>query len=340
MNEKERRIHKERRKRQKRRRKERKREEARQANIADHRKRIEKEAARILKEQVREVHASRKQAGADQDEGAPKKALCPGLCSVKEINPFHMIVTGKHLGSGTYGSCYLGSYRGLDVVVKQLKVKKYSGETQEVAETRVRNELIYEARIINKLGDPPGLPLLFGVCSKRAPFRLVIQFHDVKDRSSALTISSALTKMAISAVTVWLDVIRKVAEALLHVHNAGFVHNDIKGNNVVLDNRNERKYNPILIDFGKSLPVTGLKGPKVLSAEQQTRYKKEYPHTAPELVAGKRGQSIASDIFSFAHMTEVIFTKAKLGTLPDVLQRALDSDPDRRPALKEILALL
>lgn len=88
------------------------------------------------------------------------------------------------------------------------------------------------------------------------------------------------------------------------------------------------------------MPVTGLKGPKVLSAEQQTRYKKEYPHSAPEIVAGKRGQSIASDIFSFADMTEVIFTKAKLGPLPDVLQRALDSDPDRRPALKEILALL
>ena len=129
----------------------------------------------------------------------------------------------------------VGSYRGLDVVVKQLKVKKYSGETQEVAETRVCNELIYEARIINKLGDHPGLPLLFGVCSKCASFRLVIQFHGVKDRSSALMISSTLTKMAISAVTVWLDVIRKVAEAL-HVHNAGFIHNDIKGNNVVLDN--------------------------------------------------------------------------------------------------------
>lgn len=75
--------------------------------------------------------------------------------------------------------------------------------------------------------------------------------------------------MAISAVTVWLDVIRRVAEALLHVHKTGFVHNDIKGNNVVLDNRDGIKYNPILIDFGKSLPVTGLKGPKNLSAEQQ-----------------------------------------------------------------------
>ena len=46
---------------------------------------------------------------------------------------------GKHLGSGTYGSCYLGSYRRLDVVVKQLKVKKHSGETQGDAEMRVHN---------------------------------------------------------------------------------------------------------------------------------------------------------------------------------------------------------
>ena len=234
MNEEERRIHKERRKKQKRKRKERKREEARRANIADRRKRVEKEAARIVEEQVREAHAPRKRAGADEDERVPKKAPCLTLGSVKEIDQFHVTVRGKHLGSGTYGSCHLGSYRGLDVVVKQLKVKKYRGETQEDAETRVRKELIYEARIINKLGDHPGLPLLFGVCSKHAQFRLVMQFHGVKDRSSSFTSSSALTKMAISAVTVWLDVIRKVAEALLHVHNTGFVHNDIKGNNVVL----------------------------------------------------------------------------------------------------------
>jgi len=280
MNEEERRIHKERRKKQKRRRKERKREEARQANIADRRKRIEKEAARIVEEQAREARASKKRTGADEDEGVPKKAPRLSLGSVKEIEHSQVIVGGKHLGSGTYGSCYLGSYRGLDVLVKQLNLKKYNRETQEDAETRVRKELIYEARIINKLGDHPGLPLLFGVCSKRAPFRLVMQFHGVKDRSSSFTISSALTKMAISAKTVWLDVIRKVAEVLIHVHNTGFVHNDIKGNNVVPDNRDGIKYNPILIDFGKSLPLTGLKGPKNLSAEQQRRYKRDYPHIA------------------------------------------------------------
>ena len=92
-----------------------------------------------------------------QDEGAPKKAPCQSLGSMKEINPIQVTVDAKHLGSGTYGSCYVGSYRGLDVVVKQLKIKKCREETQEDAERRVRNKLIYKARIINKLGDHPGL---------------------------------------------------------------------------------------------------------------------------------------------------------------------------------------
>ena len=56
----------------------------------------------------------------DEAEGVPKKTPCSSLGSVKEINHLQVTVGGKHLGSGTYGSCYLGSYRGLDVVVKQL----------------------------------------------------------------------------------------------------------------------------------------------------------------------------------------------------------------------------
>ena len=115
MNEEERRIHKERRKKQKRRRKERKREEARQANIADRRKRIEKKVALIAKEQLRQARASRKRAGADEDEGVPKKAPCLSLNSLKEINHLQVTVGGKHLGSGTYGSCYLVFYIGLEL---------------------------------------------------------------------------------------------------------------------------------------------------------------------------------------------------------------------------------
>ena len=67
------------------------------------------------------------------------------------------------------------------------------------------------------------------------------------------------------------------------VHKVGFVHNDIKADNVVLKRVDATltRCNPVLIDFGKSLPLTGLKGPKVMSEKQQIKYTKDFPHIAP-----------------------------------------------------------
>ena len=330
MNEEEiRRIHKERRKKQNQRRKQREKEEAKKARLEDRRRRLEKKAdvereelvatrqdkrrpvqpSRTQEEQAAveplpEKRASsaksRKRTRSDREvEDIPKKAARPmnTTAAVKEINPMHVTLQAMHLGAGSYGSCHMGSYRGMDVVVKQLKVKELKGETRESAERRVREELRYEARIINKLGDHSGLPLLFGICSKRSPFHLILQFHGEKNCSAAFTIFSALNKALISSIVVWTDILRKVAEAVHHVHNVGFLHNDIKGNNVVLDNR-DGSYNPVLIDFGKSLPMTGFKGPKVLTKDKQEKYIRDYPHIAPEIVKGEQGQSVASDIYS------------------------------------------
>ena len=379
MNEEEkRRMHKERRKKQKQRRKQRKKEEAKKARLEDRRRRLAKKED-VVKEKIEgeelvgetrqdkpPVQSSRTQENqavveplprkhasgvqsrkrttvrSDPDvEEIPKKVAKPmnTTAAVKEINPMHVTLKAMHLGAGSYGSCHLGSYRGMEVVIKQLKVKELRGETRESAERRVREELIYEARIINKLGDHSGLPLLYGICSKHSPFRIILQFHGEKNCSAAFTIFSALNKALISSIVVWTDILRKVCEAVHHVHNVGFLHNDIKGNNVVLDNKNGT-YNPVVIDFGKSLPMTGLKGPKVLRKDQQEKYMRDYPHIAPEIVKGNQGQSVASDIYSLAVMAKFIFKKAKLSPLPDVLKQASHSNPASRPALKDIINLL
>ena len=46
----------------------------------------------------------------------------------------------------------------------------------------------------------------------------------------------------------------EICSALKYVHLAGYLHNDIKANNVVLEksSRASDKYLPVLIDFGKS----------------------------------------------------------------------------------------
>lgn len=86
--------------------------------------------------------------------------------------------------------------------------------------------------------------------------------------------------------------------------------------------------------------MTGLKGPKKLIKKEQLKYMKRYPHIAPEIVTGVRGRSVKSDIFSLGKLTELAFTKVKLGHVPEVVANTLSLDPDKRPTLEEFLTAL
>jgi serine/threonine protein kinase len=139
-------------------------------------------------------------------------------------------------------------YRGMKVVVKELKIVKVTNlETDNEAAKRTKEELIYEAKVINKLGDHPGLPLLFGMCSRSQPFKLVLQFHG--EGNISLTISRAPYSRKIVNKQEWGDILKKAADALNHIHSVGFLHNDLKCNNIILDKRGN-EYIPVIIDFG------------------------------------------------------------------------------------------
>ena len=74
-----------------------------------------------------------------------------------EISPSNWTITTKLLGAGSYGCCYFASYRGMDVVSKNLVVSEVGKETRGQAENSVREELVYEACIMKKFGDHPGV---------------------------------------------------------------------------------------------------------------------------------------------------------------------------------------
>ena len=65
----------------------------------------------------------------------------------------------------------------------------------------------------------------------------------------------------------WTRIIAKTAGVLASIHEKGFLHNDLTLNNIV-DNR-DGVYNPVVIDFGESVPISGARGPKSLSVERQ-----------------------------------------------------------------------
>ena len=44
--------------------------------------------------------------------------------TLKEICSDQITRTAVHLGSGSYGSCYMALYRGIRIVVEELRVKQ------------------------------------------------------------------------------------------------------------------------------------------------------------------------------------------------------------------------
>jgi len=79
---------------------------------------------------------------------------------------------------------------------------------------------IHKAPILNKLGDHPGLPVLFGMCMKGMPYRLIKQFY-----------GDEVTCLAFRV-----------------------------------------QFEPVIIDFVKSVPISGVRGPKLFLEEWKRCY--------------------------------------------------------------------
>ena len=131
-----------------------------------------------------------------------------------------------------------------------------------------------------------------------------------------------------------------MAEALQHIHSRGYLHNDLKANNVVLEMRCGSQYNPVIIDFGMSTRINARKPKKCLSPADQRMYRQTYPHITQEIVNGKGTSSTTSDVYLFTNLIEFVCLKAELNLVAQrVLLKnlGLSEMPDKRPKLHEFI---
>ena len=253
---------------------------------------------------------------------------------LKEIDGNNIKLIGKTIGSGSFGTCQLAHYRGMLVVVKQLRSDREDKHSIE----RRKRQVIQEATVISQLGDHAGLPLLFGIQTRKSPCSIVMQFHGTKDHSFNLW--RAAHKKALLSSDEWNSVVDLIGKALLHVHSKGYLHNDLKANNVVLEKKDGR-FNPVIIDFGKSLKVDSPRAKrKPVSKAEQKAYRERYPHIAPEIVSGTGTESYASDVYSFGKLVEFLFSKRVLSLGAQrvmIMNLARSENPDVRPQLVELI---
>ena len=213
-------------------------------------------------------------------------------------------------------------YRGISVAVKQFNTHLSS-----------ESSVIKEASLMKQL-DHPCFPYVYGNCVQSKPYLLVLQFCNVKGK--AYTLHRTLhSRTLVLKNQEWFDVILQLLEALKVLHNSGLIHQDIKGDNILLTYKNTL-FVPVIIDFGKCTRKQEASR-KVLSKQEKETYKQKYTHVAPEVVAGTHPPSHASDVYALGRLLRQIATKIGCKPLLSLSECSLKNDPNARASLDHLL---
>lgn len=221
------------------------------------------------------------------------------------------------LGAGTFGECHLKKYSRFDILV----VEKQLLESNLVS---LHNEAYFMQLFSHRC-----VPHLLGIQIQVKPFSLIMEFlgHGVDSMTvHKLLFDSTLgTERSNMSMPNWFRVSYDIADALHYVHEKGYLHCDLKANNVLVCK--QRGY---LIDFGKVSKITS---PRV------KKYKTVYPHIAPEVLKG-HPVSQASDVYSFGKIIRIIGEQLQNEQLLSLGNKAADPLVNRRPTLIGILTTL
>ena len=139
----------------------------------------------------------------------------------------------------------------------------------------------------------------------------------------------------------WIDVALTLCKGLADIHRAGFLHADLKIDNVMLHKENdESPWQSKIIDFGFSYPM--LAKPKLynLTPEEKEYYTKNCMHVAPEIIEGISGHTIKSDIYSLGDTLAVLGSVTGIQPIYNWGLQCMESDPVDRPELKWVINMI
>eukprot|EP00794_Sanderia_malayensis_P000762 gene762-biopygen43 len=157
-------------------------------------------------------------------------------------------------------------------------------ESEAFTDAALKQSLLKEANVLLNLHCHGGIPKLLGVVMEIKPYCLVTSFHGLNRESSTV---NAILMTGVSCLIPgmpkgkedWLKVLCSLGDALLHIHTTGYVHGDIKTDNVLV----EEGLIAVITDFGKSVLATRSKINSIPLSERD-EYCKKYPWVAPEVI--------------------------------------------------------
>ena len=129
-----------------------------------------------------------------------------------------------------------------------------------------------EAIVLLNMRPHISIPILYGVCYKKK--MLLMQFcgHHTKSLTVWKLITTNHTKFTKNE---WNNYLFQILLAMKHIHDSGYLHNDMKEDNVVISKNDKREWVPVIIDFSESCLITECK---------KRKYKSFHRHIEPAVL--------------------------------------------------------
>lgn len=252
---------------------------------------------------------------------------------------------GVAFAQGAFGKLYRGTYNGEDVAIKLLERPENDVERAQLMEQQFQQEVMMLANLKH-----PNIVRFIGACRKQMVWCIVTEYAKGGSVRQSLMKRQHRSIPARVAVRQALD----VAKGMEYVHGLGFIHRDLKSDNLLIFGDKSIK----IADFGVARIEVQTEG---MTPETGT-----YRWMAPEMIQ-HRPYTQKVDVYSFGivlwelitgmlpfqNMTAVqaafaVVNKGArpsipgdcLPTLRDLMMRCWDSNPDVRPSFAEVVGTL
>ena len=222
----------------------------------------------------------------------------------------------RELGRGAMGVVYQARQASLNrlVALKLILAGEFAGETE-------RRRFLAEAEAAASLDHPNLVPIYEVGEHEGRLFQAMklIEGRSLAERRAEFTAAGPEGSKRDAAL------VAKVARAVHHAHQRGFIHRDLKPGNILLDSLGE----PHVSDFGLTRRVAMDSSLTLSGSPVGTP-----AYMAPELAAGTRSVTVAADLWSLGAMLYELLSGRPPFTaehVPALLRRIIEEEPPPLP---------